>query len=150
MFLFSSKVSLCRVSVAIAHYFGETSKDVGYGSTRVGAGLARQVALSRCLGSVLGLGRQPNDVILNPAERVIEVAPPRQDNTTQLAAVAIDLHLFVTGDAYLKEICNYFSQGSRFTIWILKIHARFLQQLRVGCAVSRRLRQICTCISKMI
>ena len=114
MFLFSSKVSLCRVSVAIAHYFGETSKGVGYGSTRVGARLARQVALSRCLGSVLGLGRQSNDVILNPAERMIEIAPPRQDNTTQLAAVAIDLHLFVTGDAYLKEICNYFS--SRITL----------------------------------
>ena len=102
-------MSLCRVSVAIAHYFRETSKEIGYGSSRVGARLARQVALSRCLGSVLGLGRLPKDVILNMAEQVIEVAPSRQDSTTQLEGVVVDVHLFVTGDAYLQEICDYFA-----------------------------------------
>ena len=102
-------MSHCRVSVAIAHYFRETSKDIGYGSTRVGSGLARQVALSRCLGSVLGLARQPRDLILNTAEKVLEISPSRQDNTTQLSGITIDLHLFVTGEAYLKEICEFFS-----------------------------------------
>ena len=109
MFLFSSKVSLCRVSVAIAHYNKQSADRTGYGSTRCGTRLARQVALSRCLGSVLSLGRQERDLILNHAEKVLEVAPARQDFSSRLTGVAIDVHVFVTGDSYLQEICDHFA-----------------------------------------
>jgi hypothetical protein len=68
---------------------------------------------------MLALGRQPQDLILNHAQQVLEVTPPRHDSTTRLMGVAVDLHLFVTGNAYLQEICEHF--GSRITMHRLKL-----------------------------
>ncbi|WP_137024837.1 hypothetical protein [Synechococcus sp. UW179A] len=105
---------LCRVSVAIPHYFKEGSQEIGYGSTRAGTRLARQVALGRCLGSVLALGRQPQDLILNHAQQALEVTSVRHDSTTRLMGVVVDVHIFVTGRTYLHDICEHFA--SRITM----------------------------------
>ena len=99
---------LCRVSVAVPHYYKEGTAATGYGSTRAGTRLARQLALARCLSGVLALNRQPQDLILNHAQQVIEVAPPLNDCTTRLTGVQIDLHLFVNGECYLHEVVEQF------------------------------------------
>ena len=84
------------MSVAVPHYYKEGTAKTGYGSTRAGTRLARQLALARCLSGVLALNRQPQDLILNHAQRVIEVSSPMNDDcTTRLTGVQIDLHLFV-------------------------------------------------------
>jgi hypothetical protein len=102
-------VQPCRVRVVVPHYYREGSEAIGYGSTRVGTQLARQLALGRCLGSLLALNRQPIDLILNPAEQVLEPAPPIHDTTTRLAGVAVELHVFVTGAHYLSAIVDHLS-----------------------------------------
>ena len=70
--------------------------------------MARQLALARCLGGVLALNRQPQDLILNHAQEQWEITPPTRDTTTRLSGVAVDLHVFVTGDHYLKEVIDHF------------------------------------------
>ena len=102
-------VRLCRVSVAVPHYYKEGTAETGYGSTRAGTRLARQLALARCLSGVLALNRQPQDLIFNHAQVELEVAPPLDDCTTRLAGVQIDLHLFVNGDCYLGEVVEQFA-----------------------------------------
>ena len=44
-----------QVRIGIPHFFRETAGGSGYGSGRPGQRLARCLALSRCLGSLLGL-----------------------------------------------------------------------------------------------
>ncbi len=102
-------VRLCRVSVAVPHYYKEGTAETGYGSTRVGTWLARQLALARCLSGVLALNRQPQDLIFNHAQVELEVSPPLDDCTTQLEGVQIDLHLFVNGENYLREVVEQFT-----------------------------------------
>ena len=102
-------VQPCRVRVVVPHYYREGTETIGYGSTRAGTRLARQLALGRCLGSVLALNRQPLDLILNPAQQALERAPAIQDATTRLAGVLVELHVFVTGAAYLREVVEHLS-----------------------------------------
>ena len=70
--------------------------------------MARQLALARCMAGILALNRQPQDLILNHAEERWEISPPSRDITTRLAGVVIDLHVFVNGDHYLKEVIDHF------------------------------------------
>lgn len=107
--LLVAEVKPCRVRVAVPHFYREGTAEIGYGSTRAGNRLARQVALSRCLAGVLALNRQVQDLILNPAEQALELTPPIRDNTTRLAGVLIDLHVFVNGEDYLQEILEHFA-----------------------------------------
>lgn len=99
----------CRVRVVVPHFYREGQEQVGYGSSRSGTGLARQLALGRCLGSLLAMGRQAQDLILNPAENMLEVAPPLHDTSTRLAGVQIELHVFVNGSHYLQELVHLLS-----------------------------------------
>lgn len=112
-------VKPCRVRVAVPHFYREGTAEVGYGSTRAGTRVARQVALSRCLAGVLALNRQVQDLILNPAEQALELSPPIRDNTTRLAGVLIDLHVFVNGEHYLQEILEHFAD--RLTLHQLQL-----------------------------
>jgi len=111
-------VRLCRVVVAVPHYHKEGTAETGYGSTRTGTRLARQLALARCLSGVLALNRQPQDLILNHAQETIEVASPLNDCTTRLTGVQIDLHLFVNGECYLREVVEQFK--GRLTLHSMK------------------------------
>ncbi|MBW0173035.1 MAG: hypothetical protein KXJ48_01280 [Vulcanococcus sp.] len=58
-----------RVQVCIPHYFREHAdpgeNPNGYGSLRSGARLARSIALSRCITSLLDLQRRPETCLLN-------------------------------------------------------------------------------------
>jgi hypothetical protein len=103
----------------VPHFYREGTADTGYGSTRAGTRLARQVALSRCLAGVLALNRQSQDLILNPAEQALELTPPIRDSTTRLIGVAIDLHVFVSGEDYLHEILEHFAD--RLTLHRLQL-----------------------------
>jgi len=96
------------VSVAIPHFYRETSSETGYGSVRAGTRLARQLALARCLSSVLALNRQSQDLILNHAQEELEITAPIRDSTTKLAGVVVDLHVFVNGDHYLDDVIDHF------------------------------------------
>lgn len=99
----------CRVRVVVPHFYREGNQKIGYGSSRSGTRLARQLALGRCLGSLLALGRQSQDLILNPAEEMLEITPPIRDTSTRLAGVEVELHVFVSGSHYLQELINQLS-----------------------------------------
>jgi len=99
----------CRLRVVVPHYYRESESPLGYGSTRVGTKLARSVALGRCLAGVLALNRQAIDFILNPAEQMLEQTPATPLAGTRLVGVQVDLHLFVTGEHYLKEVADLFA-----------------------------------------
>lgn len=96
----------CRVRIVVPHYHLEGAESIGHGSTRKGTRLARQLALGRCLGGLLSLNRQPQDLVLNPAAKVLEIAPPIHDPTTRLAGVDVEVTVFVSGEHYLREIID--------------------------------------------
>lgn len=97
------------VRVAIPHFFREGPGTVRgtYGSGRPGNRLARSISLGRCLGSVLGLGRDCRDWILNIAERHLELSPIT--SLRGLAGVRVELHLFTCGDHCLSEVVDLFA-----------------------------------------
>ena len=99
----------CRLRVVVPHYYRESESPIGYGSTRAGTKLERSVALGRCLAGVLALNRQAIDLILNPAEQVLEQTPATPLAGTRLAGVQVELHLFVTGRHYLEEVADLFA-----------------------------------------
>ena len=98
-----------RLRVAIPHFFCEAVSEAsgGYGSGRRGNRLARSLALARCLGSVLGLNRASEDWILNHAESRLELTPASV--LAGLPALLVELHLFVCGDNYLKDVVEVFA-----------------------------------------
>lgn len=98
-----------RLRVAIPHFFREGASEAsgGYGSGRRGNRLPRSLALARCLGSVLGLNRAQHDWILNIAERQLELTPAPA--LAGLAAVQVELHLFVSGQHWLQEVVELFA-----------------------------------------
>ena len=98
-----------RLRVAIPHFFREGASEVGggYGSGRRGNQLARSLALARCLGSVLGLNRAQHDWILNIAERQLELTPASV--LAGLPALQVELHLFVCGEYWLREVVELFA-----------------------------------------
>lgn len=65
-----------RVQVCIPHYFKEHTdpgdNPNGYGSLRSGARLARSIALSRCITSLLDLQRRPETCLLNISRKSID------------------------------------------------------------------------------
>lgn len=95
-----------RVRVAIPHFFCEGVSDV-YGSGRLGNRLPRSVALARCLGGLLALDRSPNDWILNMAESHVELSP--SSKSAGLSSFQVELHVFVIGDDWLKEVVGMFA-----------------------------------------
>jgi hypothetical protein len=112
-------VRLCRLRVVVPHFYRESENPLGYGSTRVGTRLARTLALGRCLAGVLALNRQPTDLILNLAEKVLELTPSSPLASTRLAGVKVELHLFVTGENYLQEVAELY--GDRLTLHHLEL-----------------------------
>jgi hypothetical protein len=105
--------------VVVPHFYREGKQSIGYGSSRSGTRLARQLALGRCLGSLLTLGRQTQDLILNPAEDMLEISPAIHDNSTRLTGVDVELHVFVTGSHYLQELIKL--QSDRLTVHHLEL-----------------------------
>ena len=98
-----------RLRVVVPHFFreGNTDNDAGYGSGRQGNRLPRSLSLARCLGSILSLNRAPSDWILNIAERQLELTP--SSLTAGLSRLQVDLHVFVTGDDWLKEVLDLYT-----------------------------------------
>ncbi|WP_155724871.1 hypothetical protein [Prochlorococcus marinus] len=98
-----------RLRVVIPHFFREGASEGigGYGSGRRGNRLPRSLALARCLGSVLGLNRAPEDWILNMAEQHLERTPVAK--AVGLSGVQVDLHLFVTGQDWLEDVVDVFA-----------------------------------------
>ncbi len=101
-------MSALRLRVAIPHFFREGSSDStgGYGSGRRGNRLSRSLALARCLGSVLALNRASQDWMINIAELQLERAPVSK--VAGLPGVAVELHVFVTGDCWIQEVLELF------------------------------------------
>ncbi|QPN60966.1 hypothetical protein H8F24_06470 [Synechococcus sp. CBW1002] len=98
----------CGVRVAIPHYFDDRGSEQGYGS-RNGKRLSRSLALARCLGSVLGLARSERESVLDIAGRGLRTTAEPVYPTQRLAGIAIECHVFVTGDAWLEEVLTCFS-----------------------------------------
>lgn len=98
-----------RLRVVIPHFFreGVSEEAKSYGSGRSGNRLARSLALARCLGGVLGLNRADHDLILNIAERQLELTPASA--LAGLAGVQVELHLFVCGEHWLQEVVELFA-----------------------------------------
>jgi len=102
-------VSALRCRVVIPHFFREGASDGsgGYGSGRRGNRLPRSLALARCLGSVLALNRASRDWILNIAERQMELSAV--SSQVGIAAVKVELHLFVCGEHWLQEVVELYA-----------------------------------------
>jgi hypothetical protein len=62
------------------------------------------LALGRCLGSVLALARSECDEILDIAGQRIAAAPTPTYLQKRLAGIAVECHLFVTGDAWERPV----------------------------------------------
>ena len=109
------------VRVGIPHFcrIGAGS-DGGYGSSRDDALLQRAAALSRCLGGVLSLARAAEEEILGIADANLLQAPALQSPGQQASGLAIDCHLFVTGDDYLKDVLTAFQR--RITVHQLELN----------------------------
>jgi hypothetical protein len=108
-----------RLRVVIPHFFREgTSEGTGgHGSGRRNNRLPRSLSLARCLGSVLSLNRARHDWILNLAERQMELTPAAA--LTGLPALQVEVHLFVCGEHWLKEVVEVF--GSRLHLHQLQL-----------------------------
>lgn len=106
--LISVMSSVSSLRVVIPHFFREGASEGkgGYGSGRYGNRLARSLSLARCLGSVLALNRAPLDWILNHAERQLELTPA--SCLAGLPAVRVELHLFVTGEDWIREVVELY------------------------------------------
>ncbi len=99
------------IRVAIPH-FCRVAADAscGYGSSRSDAHVLRGIALSRCLGGVLSLARSANEHLFDIAEDALETLPTTTDGTDGLPGLAIDCHVFVSGDDCLSEILHAFNR----------------------------------------
>lgn len=99
---------MVRVRVAIPHFFsdGASEGSGGYGSGRKGNSLIRSISLARCLGSVLALGRAQHDLILNIAEKCIELSSPSVQQG--LSNIYLEVHLFVCGEHWLPQVVSLF------------------------------------------
>ena len=92
-----------QVRIGIPHFFRETEGGSGYGSGRPGQRLARCLALSRCLGSLLGLRRSPSDALLHiGGQRIDHWSNPR-DVLQRFDCIEIDLHVFTDGEHRLED-----------------------------------------------
>lgn len=107
------------VRVAIPHFYRPGDQSTGYGSTRSDARLRRIVALSRCLGGVLGLARGPGEEVLGIAQQQLLAAPPLAYPSRLLQGVEIDCHLFVSGAHWLQPVVAAF--GARLTVHQLEL-----------------------------
>ena len=116
---YSKWISALRLRVAIPHFYSEGSSEGsgGYGSGRFGNRLPRSVALARCLEGVLSLNRAERDWILNLAEQQIEISST--SSMAGLSTIKVELHLFVTGDSWIHEVVELFS--NRLTIHKLNL-----------------------------
>ena len=112
-------MSALRLRVVIPHFFREGASEGsgGYGSGRSDNRLPRSLALARCLGSVLALNRAPRDLILNIAEKQIELTPA--SSLAGLAALQVELHLFVVGDSWLQDVVELY--GPRLQLHHLEL-----------------------------
>ena len=92
-----------QVRIGIPHFFRETEGGSGYGSGRPGQRLTRCLALSRCLGSLLGLRRSPSDALLHiGGQRIDHWSNPR-DVLQRFDCIEIDLHVFTDGEHRLED-----------------------------------------------
>lgn len=118
-----------HVKVIIPHFFREGASDGsgGYGSGRSKNCLARSLSLSRCLGSILSLNRATQDWILNIAEQRLELSP--ESSSFGLESIHIDVHLFVTGDNWLKDVIGLYVDEGRLTLHQLELEDPMLLPL---------------------
>lgn len=92
-----------HVRVGIPHFFRETAGGSGYGSGRPGQRLARCLALSRCLGSLLRLRRSPSDAVLHIGGQRIDQWSNQRSALQRLDRIEIDLHVFTDGEHRLED-----------------------------------------------
>ena len=113
------------VRVGIPHYCNFQQQDDehgGYGSTRQGVfgRVGREVALSRCLGSLLALNRGAQEEILDIDHQAVVAAPTASTAGRVVNGVLIDCHVFVTGEeTCLRSILDLF--GNRITLHQLNL-----------------------------
>ena len=89
-----------QVRIGIPHFFRETEGGSGYGSGRPGQRLARCLALSRCLGSLLVLRRSPSDALLHISEQRIDHWSNHGGSQQRIDRIEIELHVFTDGTAW--------------------------------------------------
>ena len=110
--LCGQQLSGLKLRVVIPHFFREEESDIGtvsgYGSCRTGNRFARCMSLARCISGVLALSRAPTDWILNHAESHLEKTPI--SSMVGLNSIEVEVHLFVCGEDWLKEVVDTFSQ----------------------------------------
>jgi hypothetical protein len=97
-----------RVRVCIPHYFKEhqdpEENPNGYGSLRGGARLARSIALSRCITSLLDCQRQAETCLLNISSQSIDHL---QNNETPLE---IQITICTDGEHQLDDVLALYNQ----------------------------------------
>ena len=92
-----------QVRIGIPHFFRETEGGSGYGSGRPGQRLARCIALSRCISSLLGLRRSPSDALLHIGGQRIDHWSNHRSAQQRLDRIEIDLHVFTDGKNRLED-----------------------------------------------
>jgi hypothetical protein len=100
-----------RVRLVIPHHYRPGGNHLGHGSGRSDPELYRVIAFSRCLGSVLALARGETESLLDIAGRCIGSTDPCAFPRRRLPGLSVELHLFVTGDSWLKPVVAVHAQA---------------------------------------
>jgi hypothetical protein len=103
----------CLVRVVIPHFQQMGEELQGHGSTRSDQALMRCLAVARCLGSVLALARSERDELLDIAAQTIRLTPEPSYPRIRLAGIQVECHVFVTGQAWQRELLAPFASRIR-------------------------------------
>lgn len=98
-----------RVRVGLPHFFRESDSNRGYGSNRRNSRLPRSLALARCLQSLLMLGRQSSDLLVNIAGRCLQPTPALRWGELLLPPLSVEIHVFTDGEHLLHDVLAEFT-----------------------------------------
>ena len=104
-----SSRNVCKILIAIPHYFKETQGGTGYGSGQEGARLQRTIALARCLQGLKLQRRTLSTALLNIKNKHIEYHERNKLTNQRIQEVEIEIHLFCNNSEMISELTNLFN-----------------------------------------
>lgn len=96
------------VKACIPHFYSGNDDQSGYGSHRPGARLARSLALSHCLSSLLRLRRSRQDAIIHIGDRAIDHLPPETTGTGR-QPLQLEIQVCTDGRHELDDILSFYT-----------------------------------------
>ncbi len=99
------------IRVAIPSFFAEKTNGTGYGSGRPGQKLAREIALARCLTSLLSQRRTLEDAVLHIGERSIHHWDAKPNRLEQTLRLELEIHVFTDGKNRLNKVLDLFKDS---------------------------------------